>query len=84
MLAGNCGPVILAGAQAGAAAEPPQRRHRREVSLEFFHGGTAAATTAGSVNSATITAGTGLGSGFRPWQALPSLNLAPDLWTGLA
>lgn len=53
-----------------------------DVTLEFVHDGTAAAATAGSVNSATITAGTGLGSGFRPVQAPPSLHLAPDLRTG--
>jgi hypothetical protein len=53
-----------------------------DVTLEFVHDGTAAAATAGSVNSATITAGTWLGSGFRPAQAPPSLDLAPDLWTG--
>lgn len=53
-----------------------------DVTLEFVHDGTAAAATAGSVNSATITAGTGLGSGFRPAQALPSPDLAPDVWTG--
>jgi hypothetical protein len=47
-----------------------------DVTLEFVHDGTAAAATAGSVNSATITAGTGLGSGFRPAQAPPSLHLA--------
>jgi hypothetical protein len=53
-----------------------------DVTLEFVHDGTAAAATAGSANSATITAGTWLGSGFRPAQAPPSLDLAPDLWTG--
>lgn len=53
-----------------------------EVTLEFVHDGTAAAATAGSVNSATITAGTSLGSGFRPVQAPPSLDLAPDAWAG--
>ena len=55
-----------------------------DVTLEFDHDGTAAAATAGAVNSATITAGTWLGSGFRPAQAPPSLRLAPDLWAGLA
>jgi hypothetical protein len=53
-----------------------------DVTLEFVHDGTAAAATAGSVKSATITAGTWLGSGFRPAKAPPLLNLAPDLWTG--
>jgi hypothetical protein len=53
-----------------------------DVTLEFVHDGTAAAATAGSVNSATITAGTWLGSGFRPAQAPPSLDLAPDAWAG--
>jgi hypothetical protein len=53
-----------------------------DVTLEFVHDGTAAAATAGSINSATITAGTALGSGFRPAQAPPSLDLAPDLWAG--
>jgi hypothetical protein len=53
-----------------------------DVTLEFVHDGTAAAAIAGSVNSATITAGTWLGSGFRPAQAPPSLDLAPDLLTG--
>ena len=53
-----------------------------DVTLEFVHDGTAAAATAGSVNSATITAGTWLGSGFRPAQAPPSLDLAPDARVG--
>jgi hypothetical protein len=53
-----------------------------DVTLEFVHDGTAAAATAGSVKSATITAGTWLGSGFRPAQAPPSPDLAADLRTG--
>jgi hypothetical protein len=53
-----------------------------QVTLEFVHDGTAAAATAGSVNSATITAGTWLGSGFRPAHAPSSLHAAPGLWTG--
>lgn len=50
-----------------------------DATVEFIHDGTAAAATAGSVNSATITAGTWLGTGFRPADAPPLLNLAPDL-----
>ena len=53
-----------------------------DVTLEFVHDGTAAAATAGSVNSATITAGTWLGTGFRPAQAPPSLDIAPDMRAG--
>jgi hypothetical protein len=53
-----------------------------DVTLEFVHDGTAAAATAGSVNSATITAGTWLGSGFRPAHAPSRLHLAAGLWTG--
>lgn len=53
-----------------------------DVTLQFVHDGTAAAATAGAVNSATITAGTWLGSGFRPAQPVPSLSLAPDLCVG--
>jgi hypothetical protein len=49
-----------------------------EVSLEFVHDGTAAAATAGAPDSATITVGTWLGSGFRPAYAPPPLHLAPD------
>jgi hypothetical protein len=36
------------------------------ASLRFIHDGTAAAATAGAAGSATITAGTWLGAGFRP------------------
>jgi hypothetical protein len=50
-----------------------------DATVEFIHDGTAAAATARSVNSATITAGTRLGTGFRPPNAPPLLNLAPDL-----
>jgi hypothetical protein len=50
-----------------------------QVTLQFVHDGTAAAATAGLVNSATITAGTWLGSGFRPAEAPPPLDLTPDL-----
>ncbi|HUZ54899.1 MAG TPA: hypothetical protein VMU94_20535 [Streptosporangiaceae bacterium] len=50
--------------------------------LEFVHDGTAAASAAGSANSATITAGTWLGVGFQPAQAAPLLELAPDLRIG--
>jgi hypothetical protein len=49
------------------------------VALEFIHDGTAAAAMAGSADSATITAGTWLGVGFRPANAPRSLDLAPDL-----
>lgn len=52
------------------------------VTLEFVHDGTAAAATAGLVNSATIMAGTALGSGFRPAQSPAPLDLAPDLRIG--
>jgi hypothetical protein len=52
------------------------------VTLEFVHDGTAAAATARAVNSATITVGTRLGSGFRPAQGVPQLDLAPDLRVG--
>lgn len=51
------------------------------VALEFIHDGTAAAAMAGSANSATITAGTWLGVGFRPASAPWLLDLAPDLQT---
>ena len=50
-----------------------------EATLTFIHDGTAAAATAGSPNSATITAGTWLGGGFRPAHAPPLLDLAPGL-----
>jgi hypothetical protein len=50
-----------------------------DVTLEFVHDGTAAAATAGAVNSATITAGTWLGAGFRPAQAMSPLRLSADL-----
>lgn len=53
-----------------------------EVTLEFVHDGTAAAATADSVNSATITAGTALGCGFRPVHAPSSPCLAADLRVG--
>ncbi len=53
-----------------------------DVSLEFVHDGTAAAQTAGAVNSATITAGTSLGCGFRPAYPAPSYYLAPGLRVG--
>jgi hypothetical protein len=57
-----------------------------EVTLEFVHDGTAAAATADAVNSATIMAGTALGSGFRPAHALPARRLSPGLrvaaWPG--
>jgi hypothetical protein len=52
------------------------------VTVEFVHDGTAAAVTAGTANSATITAGTWLGSGFRPVHAPPSLDLAVGLRPG--
>lgn len=73
------------GCLAGAAAA---LRHRLSaasgtaVTLEFVHDGTAAAATAGSANSATITAGTALGCGFRPAQAQPSRRLFPGLRAG--
>jgi hypothetical protein len=44
--------------------------------------GEAEDAVAGSVNSATITAGTWLGSGFRPAHAPLRLHLAAGLWTG--
>jgi hypothetical protein len=50
-----------------------------DATVQFIHDGTAAAATAGSANSATITAGTGLGGGFRPANAPPLLTLAPGL-----
>ena len=53
----------------------------KDVTVEFVHDGTAAAATAGAANSATITAGTWLGSGFRPAEAVPPLHLAPDAMT---
>lgn len=49
-----------------------------EVFAEFLHDGTAA-SAAGSPGSATITVGTWLGMGFRPWDAPPLLPVAPDL-----
>jgi hypothetical protein len=49
------------------------------VTLEFVHDGTAAAATAESMNSATITVGTWLGVGFQPTQGPPLLDLASDL-----
>lgn len=52
------------------------------VTLEFVHDGTAAAATAGAVNSATIMAGTALGSGFRPAHPPPSCYLSPGLRVG--
>jgi hypothetical protein len=53
-----------------------------EVSLEFVHDGTAAAATAGAAGSATIIAGTTLGSGFRPAPPPPSCGLSPGLRVG--
>jgi hypothetical protein len=50
-----------------------------DATVTFIHDGTAAAATAGSPHSATITAGTWLGGGFRPAHAPPLLDLAPDL-----
>jgi hypothetical protein len=50
-----------------------------EATVTFLHDGTAAAATAGSPNSATITAGTWLGGGFRPAHAPPLPGLAPGL-----
>jgi hypothetical protein len=50
-----------------------------DVTVTFIHDGTAAAATAGALSSATITAGTWLGGGFRPAHAPPLLDLAPDL-----
>jgi len=53
-----------------------------EATITFIHDGTAAAATAGSPHSATITAGTWLGGGFRPEHAPPLLDLAPGLRIG--
>ena len=50
-----------------------------DVTVTFIHDGTAAAATAGSPHSATITAGTWLGGGFRPAHAPPLLDPAPNL-----
>jgi len=50
-----------------------------DASVTFIHDGTAAAATAGAHSSATITAGTWLGVGFRPAHAPPLLDLAPGL-----
>jgi len=50
-----------------------------DASVTFIHDGTAAAATAGALRSATITAGTWLGGGFRPAHAPPLLDLAPGL-----
>ena len=50
-----------------------------DASVTFIHDGTAAAATAGALSSATITAGTWLGGGFRPAHAPPLLDLAPGL-----
>jgi hypothetical protein len=49
------------------------------ATVTFIHDGTAAAATAGALNSATITAGTWLGGGFRPAHTPPLLDLAPNL-----
>jgi hypothetical protein len=49
------------------------------LSLEFVHDGTAAAASASSRNSATITAGTWLGVGFNTADGPPLLRLEPDL-----
>jgi hypothetical protein len=51
-----------------------------DLTLSFVHDGTAAAATAGSMNSATITAGTWLGVGFRPADGPPLLDVAPNVW----
>ena len=53
-----------------------------DATVTFIHDGTAAAAAAGSPHSATITAGTWLGGGFRPAQAPPLLDLAPGLRIG--
>jgi len=50
-----------------------------DATVTFIHDGTAAAATAGALNSGTITVGTWLGGGFRPAHAPPLLDLAPDL-----
>ena len=50
-----------------------------DANTTFIQDGKAAAAAAGSPHSATITAGTWLGGGFRPAHPPPLLDLAPDL-----
>jgi len=47
-----------------------------DATVTFIHDGTAAAATAGASNSATITAGTWLGGGFRP-RTTPAAGPGP-------
>jgi len=54
------------------------------VTLEFVHDGTAAAAAAGAVNTATITAGTWLGSGSGKPKQCHRCTSAPDLRVGHA
>jgi hypothetical protein len=67
------------GSLADSAASLRRRVSREsgtDVVLQFIHDGSAAALTAGSANSATITAGTWLGVGFRPSIPPSPLNQA--------
>lgn len=66
------------GARIGALRRRVATGSGVDVALEFIHDGTAAAMAAGSTNSATITVGTWLGCGFRPADAPPLVDVAPD------